>query len=292
MRIIALILWLLFWSLGSVLLIRLSEKVDKETIKGILRWRSKCPYCGATLKGRNLIPLLSFLVQKGKCEHCKQKISSLYPILEMGSAIIFVLSFLVFQNFGMGTVIFRCLVNRLFFLLIVYDVMKYELHMPLRMILIIIMIWWSLFWIGGTLTQALASFGFFAVGFGIIYFLAKLYAKIRYGASEWFGEGDLYLGATFGLGLPFILKYHYLTRWRSSLVNNFLLFIVLSSVIGIILRGILKIIIHRHPKLVTNTVSPLFQNKLLIPFIPAMIIALWILLRKADFFISLLFPLW
>lgn len=292
MRIIALILWLIFWSLGSVLLIRLSENVDKETIKGILRWRSKCPNCWATLKGRNLIPLLSFLFQRGKCEHCKQPIPSLYPILEMGSAIIFVLSFLLFQNFGIGTVIFRCLVNRLFFLLIVYDVMKYELHMPLRMILTLLLIGWSIFWIGGTMTQALASLGFFAVGFGIIYFLSKRYAKLRYGASEWFGEGDLYLWASLGLGLPFILTYNYLTRWRSSLVNNFLLFIILSSVIWIILRAVLKLIVHRYPKLITNTVSPLFQNKLLIPFIPAMIIAFWILLRKADFFISLLFPLW
>lgn len=292
MQIIALIIGFLFWSLGSVLLIRLSEKVDKETIKWILRWRSKCPHCGITLKWRNLIPLLSFLIQKGKCDQCKQAISHLYPILEMGSAIIFLVSFLVFQDMWMWTIIFRCVVNRLCFLLIAYDVMKYELHVPLRITLTIILIAGSVFGLGWTVTQALASLWFFAIGFGIMYLWAKRYAKMRYGASEWFGEGDLYLGAALGLGVPFILKYNFIARWRSGLVNIFLLFIILSSIIWILLRVVLKLIVRKFPKLMTNNVSPLFQQKLLIPFIPAMLLAFWLLLRKADFFISLLFPLW
>ena len=292
MRIVALILWLLFWSLGSVLLIRLSEKVDKETIKWILRWRSKCPHCGATLKARNLIPLLSFVLQRGKCDQCKQAISRLYPILEIGSAIIFVVSFLAFQHMWMGTIIFRCIVNRLCFLLIAYDVMKYELHVPLRIILTIILIAGSVFRLWWTVTQALASLWSFAIGYWIIYLWAKRYAKVRYGASEWFGEGDLYLGASLGLWVPFILKYNYIARWRSGLVNIFLLFIILSSGIWILLRIILKLIVRKRPTLQVNNVSPLFQQKLLIPFIPAMILAFWLLLRKADFFISLLFPLW
>jgi prepilin signal peptidase PulO-like enzyme (type II secretory pathway) len=292
MRIVALILWLLFWSLGSVLLIRLSEKVDRETIKGILRWRSKCPHCGATLKARNLIPLLSFLLQRGKCDQCKHSISRLYPILEIGSAIIFVVSFLVFQEMWVWIIIFWCVVNRLCFLLIAYDVMKYELHVPLRIILIIVLITGSVFGLWWTVTQALASLWFFAVGYGIIYLWAKRYARMRYGASEWFGQWDLYLGAAIGLWVPFILKYNFIARWRSWLVNIFLLFIILSSIIWIILRIILKVILHRYPKLMKNNVSPLFQGRLLIPFIPAMILAFWLLLRKADFFISLLFPLW
>lgn len=292
MRIIALILWLLFWSLGSVLLIRLSEKVDKETIKWILRWRSKCPHCRATLKARNLIPLLSFLIQRGRCDQCKQAISRLYPVLEIGSAIIFLVSFFAFQNMGIGTIVFWCGVNWLLFLLIAYDVMRYELHVPLRIILTIGLIAGSVFGLWWTITQALASFGFFAVGYCIIFLWAKRYAKVRYGASEWFGEWDLYLWAALGLWLPFILQYNFIARWRSGLVNVFLLFIILSSIIWIILWIILKIIVRKFPTLMTNNVSPLFQQKLLLPFIPAMILAFWLLLRKADFFISLLFPLW
>lgn len=292
MRIIAIIIWLLFGSLGSVLLIRLSEKVDKETIKWILRWRSRCPHCGATLQARNLIPLISFLIQRGKCEHCKQSISRLYPILEILSAGIFVVSFLVFQNMGVWIIIFRCLVNRLFFLLIVYDIMKYQLHVPLRIILTVVIIIWVLLGPSGMLTQALASLALFAIGFAIIFFWAKRYAQKRYGASEWFGEGDLYLWASMGLLVPYILHYNYLARWWVPVISIFLWFIILSCGIGIILRCLLKIITHRHPKLLLNTVSPLLQNKLLIPFIPAMICAFRLLLRKANFFISLLFPLW
>ncbi len=292
MRIIVLIIWLLFWSLGSVLLIRLGEKVDKETITWILRWRSKCPNCGATLKARNLIPLLSFLRQRGKCDQCKQPISRLYPILEIGSAIIFVVSFLVFQNMWTGIIIFRCVVNRLLFLLIAYDVMKYELHVPLRIVLLVVVAVPQLIFGIGNYQRALASVLVFVVFFLLIYRWAKWYAKKRYGVSEWFGQGDLYMWGVIALLVPFIVQYHELALGRWLIINLLFLFVILSSVIGILLRWMITLIKNLTPWLFTNTVSPLFQDKVLIPFIPAMILAFWILLRKADFFISLLFPLW
>jgi prepilin signal peptidase PulO-like enzyme (type II secretory pathway) len=45
--------------------------------------RSKCPHCGKILDWKELIPLLSFLLQKGKCRQCKKPISIRYPLVEI-----------------------------------------------------------------------------------------------------------------------------------------------------------------------------------------------------------------
>jgi len=53
--------------------------------------RSHCPHCGKTLRWFELVPILSFLVQRGRCRHCKTRISIQYPVVEFISGIIFVL---------------------------------------------------------------------------------------------------------------------------------------------------------------------------------------------------------
>jgi leader peptidase (prepilin peptidase)/N-methyltransferase len=45
--------------------------------------RSKCPNCGNVLGWKELIPIISFLWQKGKCRHCQVKISWRYPLVEI-----------------------------------------------------------------------------------------------------------------------------------------------------------------------------------------------------------------
>ena len=49
--------------------------------------RSYCPKCQATLSAANLIPLLSYLAQRGRCSRCGAPISVRYPVVEaMGGA--------------------------------------------------------------------------------------------------------------------------------------------------------------------------------------------------------------
>lgn len=55
--------------------------------------RSYCPNCRHTLSWYELIPVFSFLMQQGKCRHCKQPISPLYPFIEMVTGILFALCF-------------------------------------------------------------------------------------------------------------------------------------------------------------------------------------------------------
>lgn len=58
--------------------------------------RSICPNCKKNLKWFELIPLISFLIQKGKCHGCEQKISWQYPIVEIATGLLF-LSIFNFQ---------------------------------------------------------------------------------------------------------------------------------------------------------------------------------------------------
>ena len=44
--------------------------------------RSTCPACGTTLKPIDLMPIVSWIIQKGRCRHCKAAISKIYPICE------------------------------------------------------------------------------------------------------------------------------------------------------------------------------------------------------------------
>lgn len=52
--------------------------------------RSVCPKCGHTLGALELIPLFSWLIQRGKCRHCGDKISWRYPASEVLLALVFV----------------------------------------------------------------------------------------------------------------------------------------------------------------------------------------------------------
>ncbi|MBI4119686.1 MAG: prepilin peptidase [Parcubacteria group bacterium] len=60
---------------------------DRKVVGG----RSRCSYCGKTLGASELIPLLSFLFQKGRCKSCRRRISFQYPLVETASGLIFVL---------------------------------------------------------------------------------------------------------------------------------------------------------------------------------------------------------
>ena len=59
---------------------------NKQFYKG----RSECTECNKTIRWQDNIPMLSFVLLKGRCRYCKAKISYLYPIVELLTGILFV----------------------------------------------------------------------------------------------------------------------------------------------------------------------------------------------------------
>lgn len=58
--------------------------------------RSKCPTCATTITASENIPILSYLIQQGRCRHCGAAISVRYPLIEGLTALLFVLAALRF----------------------------------------------------------------------------------------------------------------------------------------------------------------------------------------------------
>jgi len=57
---------------------------------------SRCPHCGNSIKPHDNIPLVSWLILRGKCRSCAAPISPMYPAVELLTALLFVACFLVF----------------------------------------------------------------------------------------------------------------------------------------------------------------------------------------------------
>lgn len=202
--------------------------------------RSKCDYCHYKLKWFDNIPILSFLVLKGKCRKCKKKLSWQYPVVEFLTGILFVIVFWFLQanslfeinNFGSHGLINLIYYFSIFYLLwviLVWDI-KY----------MIISDWLVL--IGTTLTflykfsETILAGNFLALNspllngllggvvlggfFGILYWYSK---------GKWIGGGDVKLG--FWLGFLVGLNMIYFLILFSYTLGSFvaILLLILSK---------------------------------------------------------------
>ncbi|MBI3577579.1 prepilin peptidase [Candidatus Gottesmanbacteria bacterium] len=74
-------------SFANVLIDRLPRGED------IFRGRSRCDYCKKELRWFELIPVISFFIQRGRCRRCHRQLSIQYPLVELASAVAFVFLF-------------------------------------------------------------------------------------------------------------------------------------------------------------------------------------------------------
>lgn len=79
--------------IGSFLNVVILRALSNESI---VFPASKCPKCQHTLKWWHNIPVLSYILLRGKCGFCKEKISIQYPIIEILTSIVFAITFLKF----------------------------------------------------------------------------------------------------------------------------------------------------------------------------------------------------
>jgi leader peptidase (prepilin peptidase)/N-methyltransferase len=59
--------------------------------ESIVRPRSRCTSCGTEVRALDNIPLVSWLVLRGRCRHCDAQISARYPAVELATAVVFAL---------------------------------------------------------------------------------------------------------------------------------------------------------------------------------------------------------
>jgi prepilin signal peptidase PulO-like enzyme (type II secretory pathway) len=83
-----LIIFLLGTAIGSFLNVVVYRSEQEESFT---KGRSKCPKCSYQIAWYDNLPLLSFLILKGRCRHCKTKISFIYPLMEAITGLIFVI---------------------------------------------------------------------------------------------------------------------------------------------------------------------------------------------------------
>lgn len=275
------VLWLfilgtMFWSFGSVILERMQKKITWSVLKWFALGRSECPKCHHQLHRHNLIPLYSWFHQEGTCMYCKTKISSLYPVLEIVSGLIFALRGWVYllpylEWFGPLSLI-MLLFWWLLGLLLVRDIYTYELHVPVRFILLVTLaIYAVVLVVQGNASRYLlyASGGFLAL-FLAIYWFGKWYAKLRFWqAQEVFGQWDVMLAPL--LWFLFALSH----IGEKNLFSLLLFFILGSCIIGLMYYSIAMLVYKiQHKKTKTHihkTWAPM------IPFLPSMIVAYWMI---------------
>ena len=103
-----------FGSFFNVVIYRLPLELS------IVRPRSFCPKCKSRISWRENIPLLSWLIQKGKCRNCENKISISYPIIEFLTGVFFVILNFSSQQIhsSITNEIFRNLFSWIFFSII------------------------------------------------------------------------------------------------------------------------------------------------------------------------------
>ncbi len=75
-------------ALGSFLNVVIARLPRGESI---VRPRSRCPRCKEPIAPRDNIPVLSFLLLRGRCRHCRKKIPWRYPLVELTAGILLVL---------------------------------------------------------------------------------------------------------------------------------------------------------------------------------------------------------
>jgi leader peptidase (prepilin peptidase) / N-methyltransferase len=80
---------------GSFVTVLVHRTPRHETV---VTGRSRCPSCGATITARDNLPVVSYLLLRGRCRSCGVRISPLYPLTELATAALFVAASVAFAD--------------------------------------------------------------------------------------------------------------------------------------------------------------------------------------------------
>lgn len=152
---------------------------------------SHCTSCDHKLKWYELIPIVSYIILKGKCKKCSEKISIQYPIIEFVNGILYVLVFLRFE-YTIDTIKFMILVSAMLVIGIIDFKTKFVYTSTTIVLGIVGAVFIILEWFT-TKTFPLDKILGFAIGFAIIGLIVLITGGM--------GEGDIDIAAVSGLFL-------------------------------------------------------------------------------------------
>ena len=219
-----------------------------EEGESFLRGRSFCPHCGHILSFGDLIPVLSFLILKGKCRYCSQKISWQYPLVEISTGLLFISLLNLTQ---VRPVYFYLLLMGCFLIIIfVYDLKYYIIPDKIIYPAIVIAFLYTLRDPASLMKPGLTAAFLASAFFLIIVILSR---------GKWMGIGDIKLAFLIGLILG----------WPKILPALFLAFLIGAIIgIGLIVAGkkTLKSEVPFGPFLVIGTFIAIFFGDEIINF--------------------------
>lgn len=226
----------------------------KDKKYSITKGRSVCTHCKHELAAKDLVPILSWLSLRGKCRYCKKPISKQYPIVEVLTAGLIVVSYLLWpyvsQGWSFGEIVIFGLwtiLVTLFVALSVYDLKWFLL--PDKIVIPA-----SIIGAGMVAARALthgevAIIWHSLLGAGVVFGI--FYLLYRVSDGKWIGGGDVKIGFLLGL--------------LSGGVTNAFVMLFFASLFGtlfaIFLSGARKQKLHR---------------KITIPFGPFLLLATYV----------------
>ena len=179
-----------------------------------LMWpASHCTSCGRTLGWYENVPVVGWLALRGRCRTCGERISVIYPIVELLTALIFVAGYLIYGWTPLlaARLLFACAMIVLFVIDLQHQILPNVITLPGVVV--------------GFLLSLMLPPGWFssligiAAGAGVLFAIMEVYARAR--GFEGLGMGDVKMLAMIGafLGWQLMLLTLVLASFSGSLVG-------------------------------------------------------------------------
>jgi leader peptidase (prepilin peptidase)/N-methyltransferase len=191
--------------------------------ESIITPRSHCPSCNTLIPFYDNIPVLSYILLLGRCRHCRVRISPVYPLVELLTAVSFWLSYVYFEQeplYAGFSILFICLLLVQALIDLKHMILPLEISIGGAVVFLI----YSFFNPFVTPLNAFGSAAGAALSFTAIYYF---YLKVR--KIEGLGQGDIWMMLLLGSFLG---------------VNKLIVAILLASGAGLIV-GIFVIIFKK-----------------------------------------------
>jgi leader peptidase (prepilin peptidase)/N-methyltransferase len=175
--------------IGSFMTVVVSRVPAGESL---IRPRSRCPSCGTPIRNRDNVPVVGWLLLRGRCRSCGERISALYPALEIATATLFAAAFAVQDDLWAGALVaaLLSLMPAITVIDIRHRIVPNRLMYPALVTFPVYVV--IAFVAGGEVDPVRAAIGFAAFGGGLFVIAA---------VSRGMGMGDVKLAALVGLAL-------------------------------------------------------------------------------------------